>query len=171
MSVLRDIDTVVETDRLVLRKPTMADFDAHCAFFSSARSASIGGPYSPGDVWRLFASHAGHWALKGFGWFIVHDADGPRGMVGVHQPPHYEAMELGWALFDEAATGKGYATEAAEAVRTLARTILQPDRLISFIDPTNRPSQGVALRLGATNTMQPAAHDPECEVWEHRLAA
>ena len=171
MSGLTEFTEVVETDRLLLRVPTMSDFDAHRAFFSSERSSSIGGPLSPSDVWRVFASHVGHWALKGFGWFILHDKDGPRGMVGVHQPPHYEAMELGWALFDEAATGRGYATEAAGAVKDWAQSALRPKRLVSFIDPANSPSRAVADRLGATNTMQPAVHNPECEVWEHRLAA
>lgn len=160
---------VLETERLTLRAPVLADFPALAAFFASDRSASIGGPLSPGDTWRVFSSHAGHWALKGFGWFIVHDAEGPRGMVGVHEPPGYEAMELGWTLFDAAATGRGYATEAALAARDWALATLKPARLVSFIDPANAASRAVARRLGATDTGRPAAHNPECGVWEHPI--
>lgn len=160
---------VLTTDRLTLRPPVLADFPAHRDFYASGMSASIGGPVSQSDAWRKFASHAGHWALKGFGWFILHDEKGPRGMIGVHEPPHYEAMELGWALFDQAATGKGYATEAATAIRAWATATLKPGRLVSFIDPENTASQAVARRLGATNSGHRARHNPECEVWDHPL--
>lgn len=161
----------LSTARLTLRAPVLADFPALRAFFASDRSASIGGPLSASDAWRVFSSHVGHWTLKGFGWFILDDADGPRGMVGVHRPPHYEAMELGWTLFDEAATGRGYATEAATAARDWAVATLNPDRLVSFIDPANGASQAVARRLGATDTGRRAAHNPDCNVWDHPLTA
>ena len=169
MTVTFAIPTL-ETGRLTLRAPEAGDWPAFHAFFASERSASIGGPIASSDAWRVFSSHAGHWALKGYGWFILHDANGPRGMVGVHCPPHYEAMELGWSLFDGAATGKGYATEAAEAARDWAVATLKPERLVSFIDPANAASQAVARRLGATDTGRPAAHDPGCSVWDHPVA-
>ena len=44
--------------------------------------------------------------------------------------------------------GKGYATEAAAAIRDHARSQLGFDRLISLIDPENIASQAVALRIG-----------------------
>ena len=44
--------------------------------------------------------------------------------------------------------GKGYATEAAAAIRDHARSQLGFDRLISLIDPENTASQAVALRIG-----------------------
>ena len=44
--------------------------------------------------------------------------------------------------------GKGYATEAAAAIRDHARSQLGFDRLISLIDPDNTASQAVALRIG-----------------------
>lgn len=164
------VDTpLLETERLVLRAPVLDDFDALRAFYASDRSTSIGGPKSASDAWRVFAAQAGHWALQGFGWFFLDDGDGVRGMVGVHRPPHYEAMELGWTLFDGAATGRGYATEAATAARDWAVATLGPDRLVSFIDPANAASQAVARRLGATDTGRTAAHDAGCNVWDHPI--
>jgi hypothetical protein len=44
--------------------------------------------------------------------------------------------------------GKGYATEAAAAIRDHARSELGLDRLISLIDPGNVASQAVARRIG-----------------------
>ncbi|MEO1239172.1 MAG: GNAT family N-acetyltransferase, partial [Pseudomonadota bacterium] len=66
--------------------------------------------------------------------------------------------------------GKGYATEAATAARDWAVSTLSPARLVSFIDPANTASQAVAKRLGADNSGRRAAHNPDCEVWDHPLA-
>ena len=46
--------------------------------------------------------------------------------------------------------GNGYATEAARAVRSWARTERDIDRLVSLIAPDNVASQHVAQRVGAS---------------------
>ena len=51
-------------------------------------------------------------------------------------------------LFGSQWCGRGYATEAAAAIRDHARGVLGFDRLISPIDPGNTPSQAVARRIG-----------------------
>lgn len=161
---------VLHTPRLTLRAPEMADYPAFRAFYASDRAATVGGPLSEREAWAKFAGMAGHWALMGFGWFIVDDTEGACGFVGVHRPPHYQAMELGWALY-EGGTGKGYATEAATAIRDWARETQNPPQLVSFIDPANADSQAVARRLGATTDGSRAAHNAECEVWVHPAGA
>ena len=47
------------------------------------------------------------------------------------------------------ATGKGYATEAAQAARAHAYDVLGWETAISLIDPENLGSKAVAERLGA----------------------
>jgi len=46
--------------------------------------------------------------------------------------------------------GRGYATEAALAVRDFARDVLGLHRLVAIIDPGNAPSRRVAQRIGLT---------------------
>jgi RimJ/RimL family protein N-acetyltransferase len=71
--------------------------------------------------------------------------------------------ELTWALAHEH-WGKGYATEAAVAVRDW----LSSKDLISLIAPRNLPSQRVAERLGATpgETIELPDGGPHV-VWTH----
>jgi RimJ/RimL family protein N-acetyltransferase len=54
-----------------------------------------------------------------------------------------DELELGWMLMPDA-RGRGYATEAAQALRAS-----RPGRVISLIREDNVPSQAVARRLGA----------------------
>lgn len=156
------------TARLILRAPCLDDFPAFAAFYASPRSKLIGGPHDSGKAWKTFAADAGHWVLKGFGWFIIDNGTGAQGVCGLHHPPHQDIPELGWVLFDHA-TGKGYATEAAAAARDWAVGNLQLPQLVSYIDAKNTASQKVARRLGATTDGSRARHDPDCEIWRHLL--
>ncbi len=56
-------------------------------------------------------------------------------------------IEIGYRLA-RASWGKGYATEAARAVRDFAFSGLKIKRLIALIDPANLASIGVARKLG-----------------------
>jgi RimJ/RimL family protein N-acetyltransferase len=58
-------------------------------------------------------------------------------------------LELGWALV-RSAWGRGYASEAAAALRDHAFRAMHEPRLISVIHPENHRSRAVAERLGAT---------------------
>lgn len=58
-------------------------------------------------------------------------------------------VEIGYRLA-KSAWGKGYATEAAKAVRDFAFTALGIKRLIAMIDPSNVPSIHVAKKIGMT---------------------
>jgi len=56
-------------------------------------------------------------------------------------------IEIGYRLA-RSAWGKGYATEAARAVRDYAFTTLRTRRLIALIDPSNFSSVRVAEKIG-----------------------
>lgn len=140
----------LETARLRLRAPKATDAAAHAAFYASARAGFVGGPISAELAWRALAQEAGHWVLHGFGrWVLTEkDDDTPLGIVGLWYPVGFPEHELGWDLFD-GATGKGYATEAAQAARQFAYQTLGWTTLTSLIDPANTASAAVATRLGA----------------------
>jgi RimJ/RimL family protein N-acetyltransferase len=102
------------------------------------------------------------WELDGFGKFVVVQRDDERviGRVGlsawdpntwVHGPRANigadAEIELGWTLLRDA-WNRGYATEAASAVRDWALRDLRLLELISLIHPDNTRSQAVAKRLG-----------------------
>ncbi|MEM7489748.1 MAG: GNAT family N-acetyltransferase [Pseudomonadota bacterium] len=154
------------TDRLTLRAPTLADWPAYRDFYRADLTRHTGS-YDDKTAWRLFASDAGHWMLHGFGWFIVDDGTGPVGACGLHHPPHQADVEIGWNTF-EPALNRGYATEAATRVLAWGRGLVGPTRIVSYIDRDNGASQAVATKLGARDTGQAAAHNPACNVWEHR---
>ena len=158
--------TVLTTERLTLRPPEPEDFEAYRAFYASDAVRFIGGRKDLAEAWRLFAADAGHWALKGFGWFTMLDADGPVGSTGVHHPPNHAEIEVGWNTY-ERGQGKGYATEAARAVLAWAWGLTDAVRIVSYIDMGNEASKAVARKLGAENTGARAAHDPDCEIWAH----
>ena len=156
------------TERLTLRAPRAADVDAYAAFYASDRSRIVGGPKDRTAAWKVLTNDAGHWMLRGFGWWALDDGTGCVGSVGFHRPAGRDAVELGWSLFS--GTGKGYATEAGRAALDWAgRTGHAADwgAIVSHIDRDNAPSQRVAVRLGATDTGRPSAHDAACTVWHH----
>ncbi|MBK1635902.1 GNAT family N-acetyltransferase [Rhodovulum adriaticum] len=140
----------IDTARLILRAPGPQDFPAMRAFYASDRSRFVGGPKDAEGAWRQLATEIGHWALCGYGRWIVEDkATGTVcGIVGLWNPEGWPEPEIGWDLFD-GFEGRGYATEAAEAARAHAYETLGWRTVISLVDPANRASARVAERLCA----------------------
>ena len=162
--------TVLETERLLLRRPTEADVAAPPAWLSDPEVMDwLGGIEPPAEVVRLWVEQ---WKRFPTGKFLLERrSDGAViGRVGAnyydvqtwHRSPDGEP-ELGWALAREH-WGHGYATEAALAVRHW----LQAPRVISLIASDNVRSQHVAERLGAApgETIELGGYGPHV-VWEH----
>ena len=144
----------LETERLVLR-----DFEPRDVAPSVASAADaevqrfLGGPKRPYDAYTGLATHAGPWALRGYGaWMVQRREDGELlGRLGLWAPEEWPDVEIGWRFF-RAAWGQGYATEAARAALGWAWTTQGFGHLISLIKPDNVPSQRLAQRLGHVNT-------------------
>ena len=144
---------MIRTERLLLRKPTAADVDDPPSFLSDPRVMDfLGGVESePGNVVQQWLDG---WDTFPAGKLIVETAAAERiGRVGFnfYDPVSWlrssspdAQPELTWAIAYEH-WGKGYATEAATAVR---EWFGRPG-LISLIAPANIPSQRLAARLGA----------------------
>lgn len=160
---------VLETERLRLRAPRLEDFAAYAAFGASPRSATVGGPFGRARAFSQFSALIGHWALKGFGRFLVADreSDAPLGVVGPMAPPDWPEPEIAWTVFD-GAEGRGIAFEAASAARAWAYRALGWRTAVSLIDPGNFRSQALARRLGcARDGAFPHEEHGELLIWRH----
>jgi RimJ/RimL family protein N-acetyltransferase len=146
---------VIETERLKLRPWRDADIAPNTAMLADPASArfitSDGKPVADEFVgWRNAAIMAGHWALHGFGMFVVEEKQSGRfvGRVGPWLPPSWPGFEVGWGIANEF-RGKGYAVEAARAAIDWSFANFELDQIIHCIDRENTASQAVARRLGA----------------------
>lgn len=147
--MVSSIPTLV-TERLILRPPVLDDFPAYAQLMASERAQYMGGPYSPIGAWHVFCQDIALWQMFGHGCLMIDLREGGQcvGQVGINHGPLFPEKELGWLLYD-GHEGKGYATEAARAVRDWAFGVLGLRRLVSYVDPQNLPSIALAERLGA----------------------
>ena len=182
---MTELETELETERLLLRVPRLEDAPAVVALVSDPVAMEfIGGVHpraaaDPGFVVRRWLQR---WDENGCGPFSIirrHDGRwlGRTGILvwdvrswthttfagaGEHAQP-----ELGWALAREH-WGQGYATEAVLAVREWAYAERGIERLVSLIAPANVRSQRLAERLGATPGETVELFDGGPHVaWEH----
>lgn len=100
-------------------------------------------------AWRAIASALGHWALRGYGqWVITLKQSGePIGRGGLYNPEGWPDLEVGYVLAPDH-QGHGYATEAAGAALRYAFDAAGARRAISLIHVANARSQRVAIKLG-----------------------
>lgn len=147
----------IETERLILRQWRAGDIAANTAMLGDPQSARFitadRKPVTePMTGWRNAAIMAGHWALHGFGMFVVEEKASGKfvGRVGPFYPPVWPGFEVGWGISAEF-RGKGYAVEAARASIDWSFATFEIDEIVHCIDPENVASQAVARRLGAVN--------------------
>ena len=140
----------VETERLFLRPPTIEDWPLYCELMASPRSKFMGGPFLPNTAWGMFCRDVAQWELMGHGALMMEDrlSGACLGQVGINSAPPFPGHELGWLVYPEA-EGKGYAYEAALAMRDWAFNTFGLKTLVSYIDPKNSKSRKLAERLGA----------------------
>lgn len=146
--------TILETPRLTLRPPEMSDFEPMCALMADeVVTRHIGGVQTPALAWRSLCGIAGHWQLRGYGFFSVIERETGDwlGRIGPWYPHGWPQPEIGWTL-NRASWGKGYATEAAIVCMDYAFDRLGWDSAVHLIAGENHGSQRVAARLGSVNT-------------------
>jgi len=151
----------LETGRLVLRGWRESDLDAHAAMSADPQvQRFLQGVLDRAQSWREMAFHVGHWALRGYGnWVVERKADGAfLGRAGLWNPEGWFGVEVGWK-FARDAWGHGYATEAGQAAIDWGFAHLDVDQIISVIDPENMRSMRVAERLGMTKLRDDVLHD------------
>jgi len=145
------IGPILETERLQLRPPRPDDFESWARMAADpVATRFLGGPQCRSAAWRNICVFTGAWIVRGFSNFsIIEKATGRWiGRAGPWQPEGWPGTEVGWAL-DRSAWGKGYATEVAARCIDWAFENLGWIEVIHVINPANKASVSVALRLGS----------------------
>lgn len=162
---------VIETERLFLRPWRATDIAPNTAMLSDPPTARFitadSKPVTSESVgWRNAAVMAGHWALHGWGMFVVEEKSSRQfiGRVGPWYPPGWPGFEVGWGIA-KGFRGKGYAVEAARASIDWAFANFEIDRVVHCIDVENTASQRVALRLGARKDREFDLFGHRADVW------
>ncbi|ULH18308.1 GNAT family N-acetyltransferase (plasmid) [Deinococcus sp. KNUC1210] len=148
------------TDRLLLRGHQPNDLDACVALWQDPAviQYTTGQPLARQDVWTRLLRHPGHWALFGYGYWLVFEQTTGRfvGELGLARfkrtlldnQPEFDALpEAGWVLMPWA-HGRGYAREAMTAVLKWHDQQRIADRSFCIIQPENVPSLRLADLLG-----------------------
>lgn len=152
-----DIPTL-HTERLTLRGHRLDDM-SHCASLWSDPVVTryIGGrPFTEEETWTRLLRYVGHWALLGFGYWVVTETASGRfvGEVGFAdykraiEPSLDGTPEIGWVL-SPWAFGRGFATEAVRAAVAWGEARFgAAQRTACLIRPDNLASIRVAEKCG-----------------------
>lgn len=147
---------ILETDRLRLRGHALGDFEALVSMWGDpavVRHIS-GKPSTREETWSRLLRYAGHWSLLGYGFWAIEEkatgrfvgeggfADFKRDLTPAIDPP-----EQGWALNADS-HGKGYATEAVQAMIAWAEPHFGRRDFTCMISPLNIASIRVAEKAG-----------------------
>lgn len=165
------IPLAIASARLRLRLPRDQDWRPLHAYFGDADSTryTTGRAFTEAETWRALATLLGHWVLRGWGPYVLEELAGGDaiGVAGLWFPNDWPEPEIKWALVP-AARGRGFAAEAARAVRAMAAEHLPDLRLISLIRPDNAPSVRVARAVGAVFEREIPFRDGVAHIYRHR---
>jgi ribosomal-protein-alanine N-acetyltransferase len=142
----------IETSRLILRRPTLADVPRLFEFLgdqAAMRYTHVDA--SPRDCRRRIAIHERCRRRNGYApWTIVTKADarivGWGGLYVDPFDPHW-GIEIGY-FFDPGAWGRGYATELTMACMSFADNVLHLPEILAFARPENAGSRRVLEKAG-----------------------
>ena len=148
------------TPRLTLRTHRTDDFESCVELWQDpvvTRHTTVK-PLSRQDVWSRLLRNPGHWALLGFGYWVVEERASGRFMGEVGQsrfrreilsahPELDEVPEAGWVLLPWA-HGQGYAQEAVAAALAWRDAELPGHKTFCIISPGNEASLRLAGRMG-----------------------
>jgi RimJ/RimL family protein N-acetyltransferase len=145
--------TVLETERLILRQLTENDAefifellndpswiqnigDRHIQTLEDARSYIVNGPVASYDK-------------NGFGLclIVLKETEESIGICGLIRREGLEDVDIGYALLPRY-WSKGYAAEAARAVKEYAKDVVGLKRMVAIVDPANEASIRVLEKIG-----------------------
>jgi [ribosomal protein S5]-alanine N-acetyltransferase len=143
----------VETERLLLRPMTLADADFILKLLNEpsfirnigdrrVRTMDDACSYIQNGPLKSYEKH-------GFGLFtiVLRETGESIGMCGLIKRDTLEDVDIGYALLP-GYWSRGYALEAASAIRDHARDVIGLKRLVAIVDPTNASSIRVLEKLG-----------------------
>lgn len=146
----------IVTPRLVLRPPAVGDFDDLAALWADpSLLRHIGRPSTREEVWARLLKYSGHWALFGFGYWMLRETASGRflGEAGIAwqrrtgMTAHGGLPEAGWML-TTSAQGNGFAREALAAILDWTEKRVSTRGVTCLIDPGNEASLRLAESQG-----------------------
>ena len=148
--------SVLETERLLLREIVPSDLDDLARIYANPivmRGIGSGETKSRQQTkdeidWTMAQYFEGHPCL----WATIRRTDGCLiGRCGLLRwdAPWGNELEVAY-LIDQRWWNRGYATEAAIAIRDYGFTLKATDHLVSFVYPDNHRSARVAQKMGMT---------------------
>jgi len=148
-------DLVLETDRLVLRRVDESDAELqHDLLNTSAVMVHLGGVKELHEIEAKHAKSMASFAREGFGFMMMIEKAtgemvGHAGLKRVDNPcaPNQGDMEIGW-LIREDRWRRGYAMEAAVAIRDLAFLSHDAPLLVAQTSEANTGSWRIMEKLG-----------------------
>lgn len=167
----KDIECFASTDRIILRKFVAEDFEAYSAYRSmpSIYRFLYRDPPSPEMLRERFDTNLNSsFAENGDGLrcAVVRRSDsallGDVGLILANKAALQ--AEVGY-IFNPAYAGKGYATEATEAIITLGFERFGFHRIFARLDAKNTGSIGVVERLGLRREAHLIENDRFNGIW------
>lgn len=145
---------ILQTERLILREMVPEDLDFIAEMLADAEVMRFYPKCLTREESQAWLDRQRQrYRFHGYGlWLVTDRASGqPLGQVGLllQEVDNRFEPEVGY-LIHSPFWRQGYATEAAQGVLTYAAQFKHFSRIISLIRPENKPSQGVALKLGAS---------------------
>lgn len=147
------MSAIVETQRLVLRKLSLADAPFILTLLnepSFIQNIGDKGVRTLADA-RAYIQNGpmANYRKFGFGLLLVETKDGakPAGICGLLKRDTLPDVDIGYALLPEF-WSKGYAIEAAKAVLVHAQEVLKFGRVLAITSPGNEASIRVLEKLG-----------------------
>ena len=145
----------LETERLSLRHLTAQDAEFLIELLndpSFIRNIGDRGVRTVQDAQTYVQNGpAASYAKNGFGLdlVILKDTGEPIGLCGLIKRPTLDDVDIGYAYLPRY-WSKGYAVEAASAVKQYAQNVIGLKRLVAIVDPLNLGSIRVLEKIGFT---------------------
>jgi RimJ/RimL family protein N-acetyltransferase len=145
-------DAIIETERLYIRhfrESDLDDFAALCADPVTMRYVGDGTPLPRDGVEHWIQVCQTKYATRGYGTSAVFEKTTGEfiGYCGVVRAPDNNFDEIIY-VYKPSAWGKGYATEAGQAMLAYVFGVSKLDQIFATIVPENTPSRQVAVKIG-----------------------
>jgi RimJ/RimL family protein N-acetyltransferase len=144
---------VLETERLLLQQLSSADADFILELLnepSFIRNIGDRGVRTiEGANFYILNGPVASYAKNGFGLYLVKlkATDESIGMCGLIKRDTLEDVDIGYAYLPKF-WSKGYAVEAAQAVKEYAKNVIGLNRIVAIVDPENAGSIRVLEKIG-----------------------
>jgi RimJ/RimL family protein N-acetyltransferase len=144
---------ILETERLILRKFTLADAPFLLELVNTPTWLQFIGDKGVRNLADA-ENYLKNGSLKsyeenGFGFYFVGEksTQKPIGMCGFIKRQELEDVDLGFAFLPDY-FGKGFGYETAKATLEFGKNVLKFSRIIAIVDQSNIPSNALLQKLG-----------------------